>query len=112
MNEERFYSLSMILFTILNRTIDLGEEIIRAKKIGMPGSYQSIFQVLEREKLISADLSQTLQYLTKQRNVLAHEYFDITLKSIFLISQRMNTVKDFIKIVCLLTTSKKINGKR
>jgi uncharacterized protein YutE (UPF0331/DUF86 family) len=112
MSEERFYSLSMILFSILNRTLDLGEEIVRGKKLGMPGTYQGIFQILEREKIISTQLSHELEYLAKQRNVLAHEYFDISPKSIFLISKKMEIVKEFIKIIYLLTHSKKGNGKK
>ncbi len=99
MGTERFYSTSMVLFAILNRAIDLGEEVVRAKKFGMPGSYQEIFQVLGRQGIISPELSQTLQYLVKQRNVLAHEYFNITEKSIYSISLKMSAVKELMQAV-------------
>ena len=95
MTTEQFYALSMILFTILNRTIDLGKEIIRGKKLGMPYSYKEIFQMLEKEKLISHSLSHELQWLAGQRNVLAHEYFDVTEKSIFAIYVRIKVIKEF-----------------
>ena len=39
MSKERFYSLSMLLFATLNRTIDLGQELVHGRKLGMPTSY-------------------------------------------------------------------------
>jgi len=110
MTTERFYSLSMVLFAILNRTMDLGQEIVRGKKLGMPASYKEIFQILQREKLIDSDLSQKLQHLANQRNVLAHEYFDVTEKSIYAIYLRINIVQELVKVTKALLSLKK-NGK-
>lgn len=111
MTTERFYSISMVLFAILNRTIDLGHEIIRGKKLGMAASYKEIFQILEREKIINVNLSQKLQHLANQRNVLAHEYFDVTEKSIYAIYLEINIVTEFVNVVKALLSSKN-NGKK
>lgn len=99
MSRERFYSLSMLLFAILNRALDLGQELVRGRKLGMPGSYKEIFQLLEREKVIPADLSRQLQYLASQRNVLAHEYFDVTEESIFQVYTKIGAAKELVNIV-------------
>lgn len=113
MSTERFYSLSMLLFSILNRAIDLGEEIVRGQKIGLPASYRNIFQMLEKEKLISPDLSQQLQYLAARRNVLAHEYFDVTEQSIFIIYRKIGAVKVFKSVVqSLLAVARNNNIKK
>lgn len=106
MSTERFYSLSMLLFAILNRAIDLGEEVIRGKKLGMPSSYRDIFQILEEEKVIAKPLSQELQYLAARRNVLAHEYFDVTEQSIYALSNKIKAVKELVKIVRSLVRSR------
>lgn len=111
MSTERFYSLSMLLFAMLNRTIDLGKEIIRGQKLGMPASYKEIFQILERGKLIAPELSKRLQQLANQRNVLAHEYFDVTEQSIFFIYLRIKVIKEFMKIARELL-AKESNGKK
>ena len=111
MTTERFYSLSMVLFALLNRTIDLGQEIIRGKKLGMPASYKEIFQILAREKIISEGISQKLQHLANQRNVLAHEYFDVTEKSIYAIYLKINALTEFVSIVKALLLSKN-NGRK
>jgi len=107
MTTEQFYGTSMILFSILNRIIDLGKEIIRGKKLGMPASYKEIFQIIGREKLISSQLSQELQWLANQRNVLAHEYFDVTEKSIYAIYVRIKAAKEFKLRVPEIITNKK-----
>ena len=77
----------------------------------MPASYREIFQILQREKVIVPELSQKLQFLANQRNVLAHEYFDVTEKSIYAIYLKVGAVKEFMVLVKALLSSKK-NGKR
>lgn len=37
-----FYAISMVLFSILNRAIDLGDEIVMANNLGMPSTYKEI----------------------------------------------------------------------
>ena len=108
MSTQSFYSLSMLLFAILNRTIDLGQEIIRGRVLGMPTSYKEIFQILEKEKIIPKQMSQNLQFLAARRNVLAHEYFDVTEESIFAIYLKIKVVQEFKKqIIQLLSQHKK-----
>jgi len=107
MSTEQFYGLSMLLFAMLNRTIDLGKEIIRGQKLGMPASYREIFQIMEKEKSISSELSQRLQQLTNQRKVLAQEYFDVTEQSIYSIYLRINVIKEFMRIARELIVNKK-----
>ncbi len=60
--------------------------------------HKEIFQLLEKAKLISADLSQKLQSLASKRNLLAHEYFDVTEESIFMVYQKVGVVKELVKI--------------
>ena len=96
MSRERFYSLSMLLFATLNRLIDLAQEIIRAKRLGIPTSYREVFFFLEKEKLLSHSLSGELQSLASRRNVLAHEYFGVTEKDIYSLYLKMVVGKKFI----------------
>ena len=45
-DKRNFYAISMVLFSILNRTIDLGEELVMANNLGMPSTYREIFKLL------------------------------------------------------------------
>ncbi len=99
LNKERFYSVSMMLFAILNRCIDLGEEIVRGEKLGAPSSYRDIFRLLGRNKILSSDIQKRLEYLVSKRNVLAHEYFDVTEESIYDLYLRIGVVQEFMEQV-------------
>lgn len=97
--KERFYSLSMVLFAIINRVIDLGDEIVKANKFGAPASYKEIFQLLEKRGVISNDLQKKMGYLASKRNVLAHEYFNVTTESVYEIFLGINSVNTFVDAV-------------
>jgi len=97
LTKEKFYSLSMIMFAILNRAIDLGEEVIRDNQMGIASSYKEIFQILKRNKIISDDLSKRMQSLVSMRNVLAHEYFDVTEESIYHVYEQIGSVKKLME---------------
>ena len=90
----------------MNRLIDLGQEIIRAKKLGLPNSYKEVFQILEKKKVISQTLARDLQYLASRRNVLAHEYFDITEETIYALYTKIKIGKKFMQEVQKLVRKK------
>ncbi|NCN65747.1 MAG: DUF86 domain-containing protein [Candidatus Altiarchaeum hamiconexum] len=55
-DRKNFYAVSMVLFTILNRAIDLGEEIVLSKNLGMPSTYKDIFRLLLKNKTIEKNI--------------------------------------------------------
>ena len=73
-DKRTFYAISMILFALLNRTIDLGNEIILARGFHVPSTYREIFTILEKEKVIEPDLAKAIGSLVLYRNLLSHEY--------------------------------------
>ena len=98
-DEKTFYATSMLLFSILNRLLDLGSEIVTAKQLGTPGSYRDIFSLLERNKLIKTSLSKRLINLVYARNLLAHEYQDFTNKEVYKIFNEVKAVREFVILV-------------
>jgi len=51
-DKRNFYALSMALFSVLNRTIDLGSEIVMANDLGIPTTYRDIFKLLSKNEFI------------------------------------------------------------
>lgn len=98
-NKEKFYAASMIMFSIVNRAIDLGEEIVSAKKLGFPERYREIFHLLERNKVIDRKLYKELSGLIHFRNLAAHEYHTFTEEDVFKAFKKINEVKTFVDIV-------------
>jgi len=85
--------------SILNRTIDLGEELVMANNLGMPSTYKEIFKLLVKSKLIDANLSEGLSNLVFYRNFLSHEYYELTEKDVLDVSHRINIVNKFVERV-------------
>ena len=94
-DKRNFYATSMVLLSILNRAIDLGEEIVMANNLGMPSTYKEIFRLLVKNNLINTNLGEGLSNLVFYRNLLSHEYYELTERDVFAVSKKINVVKKF-----------------
>ena len=92
-----FYAISMVLFSILNRAIDLGDEIVMANNLGMPSTYKEIFRLLTRNEFIGKDMGEELSNLVFYRNLLSHEYYDLTEEDVFEVFKKISIVKKFVE---------------
>lgn len=98
-SKERFYAASMLLFSLINRAIDLGEEIVADKKLGLPGTYREIFYLLSKHKVISRELSDDLSSLVYFRNLAAHEYQTFTESDVYSAFHKIKSVQRFVDVV-------------
>lgn len=89
-------AISMALFTILNATIEIGEEIIEEKDLDFPTSYKEIFMIIGKSKLISKKLCEDLSNFMKQRNMIAHQYDEIENSKIYDLLLKKEIFKQFI----------------
>ncbi len=98
-SKEKFYATSMMLFSIINRAIDLGDEVVSDKKLGAPETYRDIFYFLEKEKIIDSKLRQEFSSLIHFRNLAAHEYQNFTDKDVFEAMKKIRAAKIFVNAV-------------
>lgn len=96
-DRKNFYAISMVLFSILNRSIDLGDEIVMANNLGMPSTYKEIFKLLTKNKFISKDMGEELSNLVFYRNLLSHEYHDLTEEDLFETFKKISIIKKFVE---------------
>lgn len=82
-NSQTFYAVSLILFSITNRYIDLGNEVVSAKKLGVPSTYKDIFFILHRKGMINATVKEAFFRAIECRNSIAHQYYDMTRDRVF-----------------------------
>ncbi|MBI2079770.1 DUF86 domain-containing protein [Candidatus Micrarchaeota archaeon] len=75
LEKKKYYASSMVIFAILNRSIDIANEVIAGSKIQIPGSYWDSFYLLGKAKIISEKTAEKMKNLVKYRNVIAHEYY-------------------------------------
>jgi uncharacterized protein YutE (UPF0331/DUF86 family) len=57
----------MILFSLLNRVLDLGSEMTIAHNLGVPKSYREIFVLLWKNNFILIDVNE--EWITDRRNL-------------------------------------------
>jgi len=98
-DKRTFYAVSMILFALLNRTIDLWNEIVLARGLGVPSTYREIFTLLEKGAVIDSGLATRISRLVFYRNLLSHEYHGIDQDKIFSLISRISDIREFEEAV-------------
>ena len=96
-DRRNFYSVSMVIFSIINRTINLGEEVVTANNLGTPSTYKDIFYLLRKNGIINDRMKNELSELSSYRNVFSHEYQNLTEKDVYNALLKINAVKEFAK---------------
>lgn len=99
-SKKDYLSISMALFTIQNKLIELGEELIdNLNKNIYPKTYGEVVDSLFEEKIINKEQYKLFRDFISYRNEIAHEYEGITQNEIFWCIKHLDFVKDFLKIV-------------
>ena len=96
-DKRNFYSVSMVIFSIINRAINLGEEAVTANNLGTPSTYKDIFYLLGKAGIINERMKNELSELSSYRNVFSHEYQNLTEKDVYNALLEMSAVRDFVK---------------
>jgi uncharacterized protein YutE (UPF0331/DUF86 family) len=93
----KFYASSMMIFDLLNRTIDLAEEVTRSKGLGTPIEYKDFFEMLGNVNIISKKSSKIMADMTRLRNKFAHRYGEIKKLDILNFLRNIPEIKSFVK---------------
>lgn len=75
--------------------IDMGNRIIKLKDLGLPQSNRDTFLKLEKEGIISIDLSKTLKSMAGFRNIAVHDYSSVNIEVVANIVK--NHLQDLLK---------------
>lgn len=93
---KNFHAVSMLLFSIINGAITLGEEIVATKGLGFPASYREVFEILCRNKIISKERTIEMSGLVGYRNMFAHEYWSFKETDVWAALQKVRVVTTFV----------------
>ncbi len=98
-DSKTYHASSMVLFSILNRLIDFGGEIIAAEKLKAPERYKDIMPSLAKAGVMNKETAEKLNALIEERNVLAHFYGEMTEKKLFKMINEIGLLEEFIRLV-------------
>ena len=96
-----------ILFNLqmaIQNCIDMAAHIISDEGLGVPGSTNEMFYLLEENGYLDSELTEKMVKAVSFRNLIVHEYVKIELKQVFHIAQ--NEIKDIKE--CLQSIFKKL----
>ncbi|EFI34247.1 protein of unknown function DUF86 [Desulfonatronospira thiodismutans ASO3-1] len=92
-----------ILFNLqmaIQNCIDLAAHVVSEKDLGLPGSTNEIFYLLEDQGYIHQDLTERMVKATGFRNLLVHEYGEIDLKVVFKVSHEdVEDLEEFARVL-------------
>ena len=92
-------ALERLVQIAVEETLNIGNHLISGKGWERPNNYREIFQVLEKEKVISKDLSEELQHFAVFRNRIVHLYWKISDEEFEQQLQRIHILIKFAKVV-------------
>ncbi len=80
--------------------LDMGQHLIRLKKLGIPQSSRDVFTLLALAQIIPAELADSLKRMVGFRNIAVHDYQTLQLPiTVAIIEQRL---EDFLNYSQLL----------
>ena len=80
-------------------SIDIGNRLVRIKKLGLPQSNRDTFIKLEQNKIISPEMSKNLQAMAGFRNLAVHNYGSLNIDVIInIIENHILLLQDFAEI--------------
>ena|SRR6056297_2266218 len=84
--------------------IDMGNRIVKLKQLGLPQSNRDTFIKLEKNKIISPELSSKMQAMAGFRNLAVHDYGSINLDIVVnIVENNLDDLKSFAETVIATT---------
>ena len=80
--------------------IDIGNRVIKLKKLGLPQSNRDTFYKLEKAEIITNELSKKMQAMAGFRNIAIHDYSSVNVDVIVnIIENRLTDLHEFTQII-------------
>lgn len=95
----KFDAGCMSIFHAINRSIDLAEEMIMIKRMAVPGSYFDSFDILKDAKFINESICEEMKKLVRYRNLISHEYYNITPADVKKLLRRIHVIDEFLEAI-------------
>lgn len=94
-DKRNFYANSMIVFSIINESIILGELFMSKNAMAAPLTYKEMMDILAERKAIDGKLAMKMKLLVQKRNIIAHEYGNITQEDIAELVKKVGIARNF-----------------
>lgn len=91
-----FDACSMNCFSLLNKVLDLSEQIVKGRDLGTPFKYRDYFDMLSSVNIINRKLGEKIGDMIILRNKFSHRYDKITEKELLNFVKDVKNIKVFV----------------
>ena len=96
-------SIILNLERACEQCFDIGQRIIRQRKLGLAKEYRDIFDLLQQHKIIPKELASELKKMVGFRNLAVHEYAKLDLALVkYIIQHRVDQLLVFARLLMTL----------
>ena len=92
-----------ILFNVqmaIQNCVDIASHVVGDEELGVPGSTNDIFYLLEDNGYLSRDITEKMISAVGFRNLLVHEYGKVDLKQVYEIAHNeIENLQEFVRVV-------------
>ncbi|MBE0512623.1 DUF86 domain-containing protein [Candidatus Bathyarchaeota archaeon] len=89
---EKKRSCERLIHILIECIIDVCALIVKGLRLGLPAEEEDLFEKLEKNKIISKEMTQKLKSMRGFRNILVHRYANIDDELVF---ENLRTINDF-----------------
>ena len=80
--------------------IDMGNRLLKINNLGLPQSNRDTFLKLEKNKIISIDLSMKMQAMTGFRNLAVHDYSSVNIEVVVnIVKNHLQDIQQFSEVI-------------
>lgn len=80
--------------------IDMGNRILKTTNLGLPQSNRDTFIKLEKNKIISSDLSKKMQAMAGFRNLAVHDYSAVNIEIVVnIVNNHLQDIVNFSELI-------------
>jgi len=91
---EKKRSIERLLQISIEAVIDISYILVSNLKLGIPSDEDILFEELNKKKIISNNIKETLKQMKGLRNILVHKYAKVNDEEVF---ENLDNLKDFEK---------------
>ncbi len=94
---DAYDALAMSCLQLVNRLVDLGKVIISERHLGFPETYTDVFKALRNAGIITDDELKLVTKLVYYRDLISHEYSNITPKELMEFRENLPKIKKMVE---------------
>ena len=83
--------------------IDMAAHIVKQKNLGLPNGRRELFAILAEQKILSKELSTTMQKMVGFRNIAVHDYEELDIEILrFVITFGLQHLQEYCEVMLRL----------